>query len=149
MWRPCATRRPRGVTTARRNDCVAVGWAWTGRNLILDEALFTLNSRVCLYSVFDVFFIRGITWCQCDMWSSRLFPLYCAPGQLFSSVQQHTYIYIYIHRVYTALSPYFGMKTSFWSHWLTTTATVIQNDLICVKKAYWPSLNFLTVMPGD
>ena len=24
---------------ARRDDRVAVGWAWTGRNLILDEAL--------------------------------------------------------------------------------------------------------------
>ena len=124
-------------------------------SVLLPVPLFALNSRVCLYSVFDVFFIRGITWCQCDMWSSRLFPLYCAPGQLFSTVQQHIYIYIYIYidiyiyRVYTALSPYFGMKTSFWSHWLTTTATGIQNDLICVKKAYWPSLNFLTVMPGD
>ena len=31
MWRPCAT--------ARRDDRAAVGWAWTGRNLILDEAL--------------------------------------------------------------------------------------------------------------
>ena len=34
-----AARRPRGVTTARRDDRAAVGWAWTGRNLILDEAL--------------------------------------------------------------------------------------------------------------
>ncbi len=31
--------RPRGATTARRDDRTAVGWAWTGRNLILDEAL--------------------------------------------------------------------------------------------------------------
>ena len=31
MWWPCAT--------ARRDDRAAVGWAWTGRNLILDEAL--------------------------------------------------------------------------------------------------------------
>ena len=31
--------RPRGATTARRDDRAAVGWAWTGRNLILDEAL--------------------------------------------------------------------------------------------------------------
>ena len=31
--------RPRGATTAWRDDCAAVGWAWTGRNLILDEAL--------------------------------------------------------------------------------------------------------------
>ena len=23
----------------QRDDCAAVGWAWTGRNLILDEAL--------------------------------------------------------------------------------------------------------------
>ena len=29
----------RDATTARRNDRAAVGWAWTGRNLILDEAL--------------------------------------------------------------------------------------------------------------
>ena len=28
------------ATTARRDDCAAVGWAWTGRNLILDEVLF-------------------------------------------------------------------------------------------------------------
>ena len=34
-----AARRPRGATTARRDDRTAVGWAWTGRNLILDEAL--------------------------------------------------------------------------------------------------------------
>ena len=27
------------MTTARRDDRAAVGWAWTGRNLILDEAL--------------------------------------------------------------------------------------------------------------
>ena len=35
MW------RTRGGTTARRrrDDRAAVGWAWTGRNLILDEAL--------------------------------------------------------------------------------------------------------------
>ena len=31
--------RPRGMTTARPDDRAAVGWAWTGRNLILDEAL--------------------------------------------------------------------------------------------------------------
>ena len=31
--------RPRGAMTARCDDRVAVGWAWTGRNLILDEAL--------------------------------------------------------------------------------------------------------------
>ena len=31
--------RPRGATTTRRDDRAAVGWAWTGRNLILDEAL--------------------------------------------------------------------------------------------------------------
>ena len=31
--------RPRAATTARRDDRAAVGWAWTGRNLILDEAL--------------------------------------------------------------------------------------------------------------
>ena len=30
---------PRGAMTARRDDRAAVGWAWTGRNLILDEAL--------------------------------------------------------------------------------------------------------------
>ena len=30
----------RDATTARRNDRAAVGWAWTGRNLILDEALY-------------------------------------------------------------------------------------------------------------
>ena len=29
----------RDATTARRADRAAVGWAWTGRNLILDEAL--------------------------------------------------------------------------------------------------------------
>ena len=29
----------RDATTARRDDRAAVGWAWTGRNLILDEAL--------------------------------------------------------------------------------------------------------------
>ena len=34
-----AARRPRGATTVRRDDRTAVGWAWTGRNLILDEAL--------------------------------------------------------------------------------------------------------------
>ena len=34
-----AERRPRGATTARCDDRAAVGWAWTGRNLILDEAL--------------------------------------------------------------------------------------------------------------
>ena len=33
--------RPRGATTARRDVRAAVGWAWTGRNLILDEALRT------------------------------------------------------------------------------------------------------------
>ena len=38
MWRPCAT--------ARRDDCAAVGWAWTGRNLILDEALARISSIV-------------------------------------------------------------------------------------------------------
>ena len=36
MWRPCAT--------ARRDDRAAVGWAWTGRNLILDEALLAAAS---------------------------------------------------------------------------------------------------------
>ena len=35
-----AARRPSGVTTERRDDRAAVGWAWTGRNLILDEALY-------------------------------------------------------------------------------------------------------------
>ena len=30
----------------RRDDRAAVGWAWTGRNLILDEALAPHNS-VC------------------------------------------------------------------------------------------------------
>ena len=37
--------RPRGTTTARRDDRAAVGWAWTGRNLILDEALATAYTR--------------------------------------------------------------------------------------------------------
>ena len=31
----------RDATTARRDDRAAVGWAWTGRNLTLDEALRT------------------------------------------------------------------------------------------------------------
>ena len=31
--------------TARRDDRVAVSWAWTGRNLILDEALIALETR--------------------------------------------------------------------------------------------------------
>ena len=31
------------ATTARRDDRAAVGWAWTGRNLILDEALRTVT----------------------------------------------------------------------------------------------------------
>ena len=34
-----AVRRPRGATTARRDDLAAVGWAWTGRNVMLDGAL--------------------------------------------------------------------------------------------------------------
>ena len=38
--------RPRGATTARRDDRAAVGWAWTGRNLILDEALGSRNKSV-------------------------------------------------------------------------------------------------------
>ncbi len=33
--------RARPCATARRDDRAAVGWAWTGRNLILDEALQT------------------------------------------------------------------------------------------------------------
>ena len=32
------------VFAARRDDRAAVGWAWTGRNLILDEAL-AVSSR--------------------------------------------------------------------------------------------------------
>ena len=32
-------RRPCGTTTVRRDNRAAVSWAWTGRNLILDEAL--------------------------------------------------------------------------------------------------------------
>ena len=32
----------RDTTTARRDDRAAVGWAWTGRNLTLDEALLTV-----------------------------------------------------------------------------------------------------------
>ena len=43
--------RPRGATTARRDDRAAVGWAWTGRNLILDEALFGRISMSRPYSV--------------------------------------------------------------------------------------------------
>ena len=36
----CATvRHDDRAATARRDDRAAVGWAWTGRNLILDEAL--------------------------------------------------------------------------------------------------------------
>ena len=38
MWRLCAT--------ARRDDRAAVGWAWTGRNLILDEAL-SVGTQEC------------------------------------------------------------------------------------------------------
>ena len=44
---------PRGATTARRDDRAAVGLAWTGRNLILDEALGPMES-------FDAMFIVGI-----------------------------------------------------------------------------------------
>ena len=37
-----AARRPRGATTVRWSvDRAVVGWAWTGKNLILDEALGT------------------------------------------------------------------------------------------------------------
>ena len=38
-----AARRP--CATARRDDRAAVGWAWTGRNLILDEALCAMASE--------------------------------------------------------------------------------------------------------
>ena len=38
--------RPHGLTTARRDDRAAVGWAWTGRNLILDEALAAVNVKL-------------------------------------------------------------------------------------------------------
>ena len=40
MWRPCAT--------ARRDNRAAVGWAWTGRNLILDEALLPRQLRISI-----------------------------------------------------------------------------------------------------
>ncbi len=46
-----AARRPRGATTARRDDRAAVGWAWTGRNLILDEAL---PVRIYTYTDFAI-----------------------------------------------------------------------------------------------
>ena len=34
-----AAQRQCGATTARRDNRPAVGWVWTSRNLILDEAL--------------------------------------------------------------------------------------------------------------
>ena len=43
-------RRPCGATTARRDDRAAVGWAWTGRNLILDEALDVINAKLSYLS---------------------------------------------------------------------------------------------------
>ena len=46
------TVRDRAMT-ARRDDRAAVGWAWTGRNLILDEALEALSLGY-----------NGITFCE-------------------------------------------------------------------------------------
>ena len=40
-------RRSRG-----RDDRAAVGWAWTGRNLILDEALRPGGGRLCCRNSF-------------------------------------------------------------------------------------------------
>ena len=45
-------RRPR----TRRDDRAAVGWAWTGRNLILDEAL----AGYCLKSSFNKTILRNV-----------------------------------------------------------------------------------------
>ena len=43
--------RPCSATTARRDDRAAVGWAWTGRNVILDEALRSFIDIFCMMKV--------------------------------------------------------------------------------------------------
>ena len=74
MWRPCAT--------ARRDDRVAVGWAWTGRNLILDEALFWyLCSLLPHMLILTIFVYPGLVWHTCLFWM-------CVPSQCsFQMVQ--------------------------------------------------------------
>ena len=51
----------RDATTARRNDRAAVGWAWTGRNLILDEALVTPSVVKVNLAEKIIFFILRIS----------------------------------------------------------------------------------------
>ncbi len=48
-----AARRPCGATTVRRDDRAAVGWAWTGRNLILDEALGKGRGRLIVVCIWE------------------------------------------------------------------------------------------------
>ena len=70
-------RRPCGATTVRLDDHVTVVWAWTGRNIILDETLTVIGILLDIALMLGVHLISFIL-----PWWNTLTNLYVTYGKL-------------------------------------------------------------------